>query len=173
MTRKLNLGCGDKDLEGYLGVDIVDTEAADVVHDLEEYPYPFDDGAFEEIRLNHVLEHIDNVLRTMEEIHRIGEDGAEVHIEVPYFTSRAAYNDPTHKNFFAYNSFTYFSEDGTYNFYTDKRFEIVEKKIIMGAYPGKTIIQKIANRIPEIWEHTILRSLFPTANLRVRLEVKK
>ncbi|MFB6214017.1 MAG: methyltransferase domain-containing protein [Candidatus Nanohaloarchaea archaeon] len=170
---KVDLGCGEDDREGFVGVDIVDTEAADVVHDLDEFPYPFEDDRFGYILMSHVLEHLEDVVKVMEEVHRIGRDGAVVEIEVPYFTSRSAYGDPTHENFFTYDSFSHFVDEGPYSFYTDARFEMVERKIEMASYPLGGLIERFVNRFPRLHEHTVSRALFPTANIRVKLEVKK
>ena len=53
---KLNLGCGSKILDGYTNVDKYDYFKADLVHDLETFPYPFKDNSVEEIIISHVLE---------------------------------------------------------------------------------------------------------------------
>ena len=55
---KLNLGCGSKILNGYTNVDKFDYYKPNIVHDLEKFPYPFDENSVEEIILSHVLEHI-------------------------------------------------------------------------------------------------------------------
>ena len=41
---KLNLGSGSKILKGYVNVDKFQYYNPDVVHDLEKFPYPFEDG---------------------------------------------------------------------------------------------------------------------------------
>ena len=41
--------------------------AADVICDLDRFPYPFADRSFDHLRAIHVVEHVDNVIRTMEE----------------------------------------------------------------------------------------------------------
>ncbi len=55
---KINMGCSTRKLEGYVNLDGEDTFAPDVVHDLESFPWPFDDNAAEEVVFNHVLEHL-------------------------------------------------------------------------------------------------------------------
>ena len=51
---KLNLGCGSKILNGYTNVDKFDYYNPNIVHDLEKFPYPFDENSVEEIILSHV-----------------------------------------------------------------------------------------------------------------------
>ena len=56
---KLNLGCGDKILDGYVNVDVADSRAGkrpDVLCDLHALT-PFEDNAADEILAVHVVEH--------------------------------------------------------------------------------------------------------------------
>ena len=84
----LNLGCGNKILEGYTNVDKYDYYNCDVVHDLETFPYPFEDNSVDNILLCHVLEHIgqdpeifNNILT---ELYRICKPEASIDIIVPH-----------------------------------------------------------------------------------------
>ena len=106
----LNLGCGQKKLEGAVGIDINPNSAADVIHDLEKFPYPFSDNEFDEIYADNVMEHFQNVVGVLEELHRISRNGAVIKIIAPYFRSKWACADPTHKRFFSVESFAYFDE---------------------------------------------------------------
>lgn len=127
---KLNLGCGNKRLEGFTGVDILATPAVDVRHDLNVFPYPFPDNSAEEIVLDNVLEHLEDVIKVMTELYRLAAPGAIIKISVPYFKSNSAYTDPTHRHFFTETSFKYFTPDNVLNFYSPARFEIVKTELI-------------------------------------------
>lgn len=108
-SKNLNLGCGDDYRDGWVNVDIGNCKK-DIEHNLEILPLPFDNDLFEYILLQHVLEHIDRAIfvRFMEELHRISKKGSHIYIEVPYYNSKNAWTDFTHKNFFTEESFGYF-----------------------------------------------------------------
>ena len=81
----LDLGCGKRKRPGAIGIDNNPATDADVIHSLNVYPYPFEDSSFDEIYVDNVLEHLDDVVRTMEELHRISRPGGLVKVIVPYF----------------------------------------------------------------------------------------
>jgi len=122
--RKLNMGCGTDSRPGYVNVDSVGLPGVDVVCDFSHVPWPFRDNAFDEVIAIHVLEHLPNTLRTMEEMHRITSPGARVVIEVPHYKHVNAYRDPTHVRFFAETSFDYFGKDAR-SYYSRARFDVV------------------------------------------------
>lgn len=97
---KLNLGCGSKILKGYVNVDKFDLYDVDKVHDLEVFPYPFEDDSVDEILLSHVLEHIghspDVFNKIVQEFYRICKNGALVDIRVPHPRHDDFIADPTH-----------------------------------------------------------------------------
>lgn len=127
---KLNLGCGNKGIQGFIGVDKIKTDAADIVHDLNVFPYPFSSSSAEEIVIDNVLEHLEDVIAVMEEIYRLSMPGAIIKINAPYFKSNSAFTDPTHKHFFTENSFQYFEETSPLHFYTSANFKIIKAKLI-------------------------------------------
>jgi SAM-dependent methyltransferase len=69
--RVLDLGCGNKKRAGALGIDFNTRTAADVTHDLNVFPYPLESETFDEVYLDNTLEHLNDVMRVMEEVHRI------------------------------------------------------------------------------------------------------
>ena len=96
--RTLNLGCGLKHIRGAVNLDVTAATRPDVVHDLNVRPWPFPDGSFDEVHANDVIEHLTDVIGSMEEIHRISSPGGVVRITVPYFSSANAFTDPTHRD---------------------------------------------------------------------------
>lgn len=177
VPRILDLGCGNKKRPNAIGVDGNSRTAADVVHDLNVFPYPFPDSSFDEIYIDNVLEHLDDVLRVMEEVHRISAPNAMVKVIVPYFRSPWAFIDPTHKHFFTVNSFAYFDPANPicqrYD-YTLSRFS-VEEIIFNETIPGrisKRIMRKIANRWPQRYEF-YLSHLYPLDDITYYLRTIK
>lgn len=113
MGLKLNLGCGRSCMPGWVNVDARPLPGVDVVADLERcrtQPLPFPDDAADELLLSHVIEHIDDTLGVMQELHRIARPGAIATIRCPYGGSDDADEDPTHRRRFFVNSFGYFSQ---------------------------------------------------------------
>lgn len=54
----LDIGCGASKTEGFIGMDVRPLPGVDIVHNLEKYPWPFDDETFDLVHASHVLEHI-------------------------------------------------------------------------------------------------------------------
>jgi len=130
---KLNLGCGKNikpKSEGWINLDRIKLADVDVVHDLNKFPYPFADNTFEEIYGSNILEHLDDLMRVMEELHRISKPNAKIVICVPYYHSEGAFRDPTHKQFFHYLTFDYFTEGMPLSYYSKARFEIIKKRTL-------------------------------------------
>ena len=97
---KLNLGCGYHRIEGWLNVDRFDACAPDLVWNLEQTPWPFEDDSVDEILLNHALEHLgadsDRFLAIIQELYRVCRGGATLKINVPHPRHDDFINDPTH-----------------------------------------------------------------------------
>jgi len=129
--RKLNLACGNDirtstDEVRWTHLDLASLPGVDVVHDLTRFPWPFEDGSFDEIVAYDVLEHLPDVVRTMEELWRILKPGGVVEIRIPYWNSIHSINDPTHVRFFNENTLQFFDIDSplqqTRPYYSAARF---------------------------------------------------
>jgi predicted SAM-dependent methyltransferase len=57
-VRILDVGCGINKYPGAIGIDRNRATAADVICDLDHFPYPFADGSFDSLRAIHVIEHL-------------------------------------------------------------------------------------------------------------------
>ncbi len=55
---KLDLACGNNKKEGFVGIDISNTDSADYVVNLQKFPWPIESDSAEEIYCGHYIEHI-------------------------------------------------------------------------------------------------------------------
>ena len=153
----LDLGCGNKKHAGAVGIDVNPLTDADIIHDLNCFPYPFEDSSFDEIIADNVIEHLDNVILVMEELSRISKAGATIKIIVPYFRSKWAFIDPTHRHHFTVDSFAYFDPDHIicklYK-YSEARFK-VERTVFNESLKNgliRSVLVSLANRWPILYE---------------------
>src|SRR5216683_2077771 len=79
--QKLNLGCGENKKAGYVNVDWQEAVHPDVLHDLNQFPYPFSDGTSDLIEAFHVVEHLDRPFAVVKELHRILKPGGVLQIK--------------------------------------------------------------------------------------------
>ncbi len=95
-ARVLELGCGFNKAPGAYGVDIIAGSSADLIHDLDVFPYPLAESSWDRIICRDVLEHVADFVRTMEEIWRVGRPGAMVEVSAPFMSSVNYFSDPTY-----------------------------------------------------------------------------
>lgn len=97
---KLNLGCGDFPLAGFLNVDKSSHCKPDKLMDLEILPWDFKDNCAEEIVMSHVLEHIGQQASEFEkiirELYRVMANRAVLTIAIPDPYHDNFWGDPTH-----------------------------------------------------------------------------
>lgn len=148
----LNVGCGKKLMPNAINLDISPHVGADVVHDLRHFPWPFHDNSFDEIWMTDVIEHLPDLLATMEELHRISRDGAVIHIATPHFSSSNSFTDPTHAHHLGIFSFDYFTGDSVHNHYTQVRFRYAHRLLIFLPSRKNTLARRLANRWPAAYE---------------------
>ncbi|MCK4553267.1 methyltransferase domain-containing protein [Candidatus Pacearchaeota archaeon] len=127
--KKLNLGCGLKPFEDYVNVDMVKRKGVDVVHNLEKFPYPFKNNEFDEVYMDNVLEHLEDIIKVMEELHRISKPNAIIKIIVPHYSSCMALGHITHKRCFSSGTFNNFEPDN-WEKYSKAEFKILKNKLI-------------------------------------------
>jgi SAM-dependent methyltransferase len=154
--KTLDVGCGIRKYAGSVGIDINPASAADVICDLDRFPYPFADGSFDRLRAIHVIEHLTDVIRTMEEFHRLVKPGGRVRIETPHYTDYSSFCDPTHKHHLNSFSFRYFGDNhGGFGYYTQAKFREISVRVSLLAFWRWLGFQFLVNksvRFRKFWE---------------------
>lgn len=131
---KINLGCGNKKKEGFVGVDSAPCEAADVLADLSG-ALPFASDSVGEVWLDNVIEHIQDIPSLMKEIHRICRNEAKITIITPHFASADSWRDPTHVHHLSYFSMDHFERRGVAH-YTGGGFRVSRRRLSFGGLLG-------------------------------------
>jgi SAM-dependent methyltransferase len=165
----LDIGCGSAKTPGAVGLDISPDTAADIVHDLDVFPYPIEDSSFDQILLQDVIEHVREPIRVFEELHRIARPGARVQLRTPHFSSVLAYGDPTHRHYFSTLAIRSLAEP-RFAHYTAVRFRVVRIALDLWL-PWRAIgLGVFANRYPELYEK-YFAFRFSAMNIRAEFEV--
>ncbi|MCX6596408.1 MAG: methyltransferase domain-containing protein [Acidobacteria bacterium] len=152
----LDVGCGIKKYPGAIGIDRLPGTAADIVHDLDHFPWPLPDSSFDQLRLIHVIEHVGDVIRTMEELHRLGRNGARVVIATPHYTDFSSFCDPTHRWHLNSFSLRYFGADNAgFGYYSAVKFREISvyvKLLALWRYLGFELLVNAFPRFRRFWE---------------------
>jgi SAM-dependent methyltransferase len=110
---KLNVGCGGKPRSGWVNVDRHPLPGVDVTHDLDVFPWPFEDGCADQVLAEHVYEHVGSPVEFVLEAWRVLRVGGLLTVTCPHWTSENAFTDPTHVRFVTDKTFDYWC-DGTH-----------------------------------------------------------
>ncbi len=155
--RVLDVGCGVRKTPGAIGVDRHPASRADVLCDLDRFPYPFADAAFDEVRAIHVVEHLSDVIRAVEEFHRLVRPGGRILIVTPHYTDFSSYCDPTHRWHLNSFSFRYFGgDDAGFGFYSARKLREISVRVRLLAFWRLLGFEWLVNRFARFrrfWEH--------------------
>lgn len=129
---RLNLGVGPN---ADLSPDVVNVDwrafpGVQVLHDLDDFPWPLPDNEFEDVRAVHVFEHLRDPLGFMAECHRVLEPGGLLRLFVPHYQSNNSFTDPTHLRHCTLRTWDYWCE-GT-QLYAES------------AYAGDAVFEKVS-----------------------------
>lgn len=154
--RILDVGCGINKFPGAIGVDRNLQTRADVICDLDRFPYPFEDASFTAVRAIHVIEHVADVIKTMEEFHRLLAPGGRVSIATPHYTDFSSFCDPTHRWHLNSFSFRYFGENhGGFGYYSKARFREISVRVKLLSFwrlLGFELLVNRFSRFRRFWE---------------------
>lgn len=131
---KINLGCGNKEKSGFIGVDAHPCKAANLLCNLN-HSIPFTHSSIEGVWLDNVIEHIPDIQQLMQEIHRVCRDGAEVTVITPHFASFDSWRDPTHIHHLSYFSMDHFEKKGV-SHYTGGGYQVIKRKLSFSGILG-------------------------------------
>jgi len=120
----VDLGCGDRKIRHSVGVDCVHLSGVDKVHDLNVFPYPFDDDSVDRVVMNNIIEHLDDTIAVLGEVYRMLRPGGVCHIEVVYWNHKYTWSDPQHKHAFTELSWEFFTGKRK-QYYTSYAFELL------------------------------------------------
>jgi SAM-dependent methyltransferase len=126
---KLNLGCCDRAIPGYVGVDITAGPYVDQEADLNQR-WPWPDSSVDEILAFDIIEHLRDARFTMNEAYRVLKPGGQFHICVPTTDGRGAFQDPTHITFWNRNSFWYYEAGNPYRERFARSYGIVARFLV-------------------------------------------
>jgi SAM-dependent methyltransferase len=175
-VRTLDVGCGINKLKGAIGIDRNPSSRADVLADLDHPPYPFRDSSFDALQAVHVIEHVSDVIRAMEEFHRLVRAGGEVFIVTPHYTDFSSFCDPTHRWHLNSFSLRYFGPDhGGFGYYSTVRFDEISVRVRLLAlwkWLGFELLVNAFPRFRRFWEY-YLCYIVRGKVIEWRLRVKK
>lgn len=166
---KLDLGCGNRRSDGYVGIDRHRSPATHVVADITKLPLR--EGCADEILLDNVIEHVADLIVLMREVARVSRDGARVVVVTPHFTSWASWRDPTHLHHLSWFSLDHF-DDGWVANQVGARFRVVRRRLSFGGGLLGITGRLLFAISPRGWEkHWCF--LFRASTLRFELAVDK
>ena len=184
----LDVGCGNAKTPGALGIDGNPDTQADVVHNLDQYPWPLPADTFERVICRHIVEHVVDLMQFMREVHRVARAGATIEIVTPHFSNRFSFTDPTHVRHLGLRSFDYFlprrnlrhtfwtrlfeTQYAVPDFYLQPLFAMESVHLRLARPFRLTGVQWLANRFPDFYE-LYLTFLCPARDLTFYLRVLK
>ena len=171
----LDVGCGTRKAEpGAIGIDCSPRSAADVIWNLNDFPWPLESNAFECVHMSHVIEHVLDITRTMAEVHRVARAGADVFVTTPHFSSHNSYTDPTHVRHLAGRSFHYFTGDDFATFTgMNVRFDIESLKLTFGRNVVLDGVGRWRARRNLEWYERHAAWIFPAQDIQCHMKVRK
>jgi SAM-dependent methyltransferase len=175
----LDLGSGPSPRYGHQGVDLYPGPGVTWQCDLEDFPWVLDspqeafmlkDSSVDGVTCNHLVEHVQDLVRFMEELWRVCKPGAKVDISHPYAFNVRGWQDPTHVRAITEVTWFYFDKvwRGNRPEFGDTDFELVE----LDAIPEENW-KETAKEFPEEFERAARNQLNVVADLRVQLRCRK
>ena len=166
---KLNIGCGNKKINGYIGVDKFKCHAADYICDVENEKLPFEENSITSIILDNVIEHFYDIPKVIDELVRVSQKGANIKIITPHFSSLSSWIDPTHIHHLSYFSLDHFEKQSV-SHYLGKSVRGKHKKLSFSGGISGLIARLIFKLSPKRYEQKYC-FIFRASTLTFNIEV--
>ncbi len=164
MTEKLKIldvGCSKNKMPNAIGIDIDPQSQADIIHDLNIYPYPIQESSMDQVYAKHIIEHVEDPRKFLAEINRVLKPGGKAFVETPHFSCRVAYSEPQHKLFYSYFMYT--------ELVKGLRVKIIRQELTFYKWFRFVGIRTLANRFPDTYER-FWTYMFPAENVILEFE---
>lgn len=155
---RLDIACGANKNPGFVGIDVRPLDTVDVVHDLEQIPWPLPDECVLTAVASHFVEHINparfGFINFMNEVWRVMKIGGQFAISTPHGSSSFYIQDPTHINPCNATTFAYFDPldpSGLWSIYQPSPWQIS----FIDELPIMEVI--LVKRHPTEWENGTVR----------------
>jgi predicted SAM-dependent methyltransferase len=150
--KRLNLGGGNVRMPGWETVDFYSSCPACRV-DLLKFPWPWEDASVDAAAMFHFLEHVEELERTILEVHRILKPGGTFWVIVPHAKHPAAY-DISHRHRFTSTTFNTIAGKAWYRFGNKQLFatEKMRIRLLKTKWVKWTPLDCIASRWPVAFE---------------------
>lgn len=122
---KIDLCGGFNKPEGYLSIDRF---GGDITADLDN-GIPLPDNSVGVLRAHDAIEHLQNKMLTMKEVHRVLAPGGIFLSQTPSTDGRGAWQDPTHVSFWNENSFWYYTRPEQMQYIRNENIRFFESSL--------------------------------------------
>lgn len=112
--KRVNMGCGEKYMDGWINIDHNPRMKTDILFDFEDLPekkLPIGNNTVDEILAQHVIEHLWELIPFMNECYRILKPTGILKIISPRADSQGLFLDPTHKHGYWPDTFRLYFRD--------------------------------------------------------------
>jgi SAM-dependent methyltransferase len=109
----IDLGAGKNPRQGYIGVDSIDFGNGNIICNIGDDRWPWEDSTVDAAHCSHTIEHLTNFNDKWQRVHFFNElwrclkPGASCSLIFPHWSSDRYYGDPTHKEVISPFAFYY------------------------------------------------------------------
>ena len=164
----LDIGCGPNRIDNAIGLDIEAYPNVDVVHDVNQCPWPLPDNQFSYIKCQHAIEHFHNLHGVAKEMYRTAKNGCKIEFKTPHYSSFTSYGDPTHIHHFSQVTIPMLFDQAVGN----DKYEVKLNKILFSssafAWMGRLLYWMSPRRYEKFFAWT-----FPAHEIHCIVEIKK